>query len=177
MKSCPLCRCIPGLVALLLSACATSQGPSNAVNDRSEAQTAERIGPAPESKSFAGAEGVLSSTGDDPDVGPPEGGNRLIRLRPGQIVEVFRGRNAPGDGRPELAFYLPVEARSVVQLVVGSKGCTKTYFLRAIRTGDTVGGVVERRWLDDDGYNPRDPAAATRIRKAVRAAPHHISVY
>lgn len=119
----------------------------------------------------AGAQGVEYL----PDAASTPAGARQVRLRPGQILEVFRSN--PGDDPRELAFYLPIEARTVVQLVVTTKGDTKTYFLRAIRTGETVGSVVERRWLDDDGYNPRDVDAGSRVRAAVRSTPCFITVY
>lgn len=177
MKTCHPCLCLFGLAALFLTACETTQGPSAAVNNQPAAQTGERIEPAPESKSFTQTKDVFQGAEYDPGTGPLAAGAKQIRLRPGQIMEVFRGSFAPGDGQRELAFYLPVEARTVVQLVVETKGFTKTYFLRATGTGDTVGGVVERRWLDSDGYNPRDAAAEARIQDAVRAAPYLISVY
>lgn len=120
---------------------------------------------------------VIQSAEYEHGFGPLAADARQIRLRPGQILAVFRGNAAPGDDQRELAFYLPVEARSVVQLVVETKGFTKTYFLRAISSGDTVGGVVERRWLDSDGYNPRDTAAEARVRDVVRSTPFSISVY
>jgi hypothetical protein len=126
---------------------------------------------------FMPVKDVIQGAGYEHGSGPLAAGARQIRLRPGQILAVFRGNATPGDDQRELAFYLPVEARSVVQLVVETKGSTKTYFLRAISSGDTVGGVVERRWLDGDGYNPRDTAAETRVRNAVRSAPFFISVY
>ena len=40
----------------------------------------------------------------------------------------------------------------------------------------TTGGVVERRWLNAGGYDPKDAADEGRIQNAVRAAPYLISV-
>ena len=159
MKSCYLCLCLLSLGALLMSACETTRGPG------------------PDTMTFMPVNDVIQGAEYEHGSGPLAADARHIRLRPGQILAVFRGYAAPGDDQRELAFYLPVEARSVVQLVVETNGFTKTYFLRAISPGDTVGGVVERRWLDGDGYNPRDAAAETRVRNAVRSAPFFISVY
>ncbi len=166
-----------GLAALLLAGCETTQGPSPALNNQPAVQTGKRLDPAPVSQSFAGKKDVFQGAEYDPGVGVPLDGARQIRLSPGQIMEVYRGSFAPGDGQREMAFYLPVEARSVVQLVVETRGFTKTYFLRALGPGNTVGGVVERRWLNSEGYDPRNAADEARIQAAVRAAPYLINVY
>jgi len=165
-----------GLTALFVVGCETTQGASPALNNQPATQTGQRIEPAPESKSYADKKDVFQGAEYDPGTGAAPAGARQVNLRQGQVLEVFRGSSAIGDGQYELSFYLPVEARSVVQLVVESKGFTKIYFLRAIGTGDTVGGVVERRWLDSSGYNPLDVAAEARIQNAVRSAPFMISV-
>lgn len=166
-----------GLAALFLTGCESTQGASPSLDNQPATQTgAQRIDPAPESKSYTDKKDVFQGAEYDPGTSVMPAGARQVRLRYGQVTEVFRGSSALGDGQRELAFYLPVEARSVVQLVVESKGFTKTYFLRAIGAGDTVGGVVERRWLDSSGYNPLDTAAEARIQDAVRSAPFLISV-
>lgn len=155
----------------------TPQGPSTAVNNQPvNNQMAQRIDPAPETKSFEGQKDVFQGAEYDPGTGNLPAGAKRITMRVGQVMEVFRGSFAPGDGQRELAFYLPVEARSVVQLVVETKGFTRTYFIRAVGIGDTVGGVVERRWLNTAGYDPKDAADEGRIQNAVRAAPYLISV-
>lgn len=165
------------MAALLLAGCETTQGPAPAVNNQPYTETGKRIDPAPESKSFSSKKDVFQGAEYDPGTGPLPAGAKQIRLRVGQVIEVYRGSNAPGDGQREMAFYLPVEARSVVQLVVETRGFTKAYFLRALGAGDTVGGIVERRWLNSEGYDPRDLADEARIQNAVRAAPYLISVY
>jgi hypothetical protein len=165
-----------GLAVLFVAGCETTQGASPALNNQPATQTAQRIEPAPESKSYADKKDVFQGAEYDPGTSVMPAGARQVRLRYGQVTEVFRGSSAVGDGQRELAFYLPVEARSVVQLVVETKGFTKTYFLRAIGAGETVGGVVERRWLDSSGYSPLDTAAEARIQDAVRSAPFLISV-
>lgn len=169
---------LSALAALVLAACeSTQQGTSRAVENQQHNQAGyQRIDPAPESKSYAGAKDVFQGAEYDPGTGPSVAGAKRINLRVGQVMEVFRGSYSPTDGQRELAFYLPVEARSVVQLVVETRGLTKTYFIKAIGVGDTVGGVVERRWLNSAGYDPRDTAAEARIQDAVRAAPYLISV-
>lgn len=167
-----------GCASLLLTACeSTPQGPSPALANLPATQTGQRIDPAPESKSFSNQKDVFQGAEYDPGTGPAMAGARQLRLRVGQVLEIYRGSFAPGDGQREMSFYLPVEARNVVQLVIETKGFTRTYFLKAIGIGDTVGGVVERRWLNDAGYDPRNTADEARIQNAVRAAPYLISVY
>lgn len=135
------------------------------------------IQPAPETKSYAGKKDVFQGAEYDPGAaGTLPAGAKRIALRLGQVVEVYHGNFVPGDGQRELSFYLPVEARGVVQLVVETKGFYRTYFLKAVGLGDTVGGVVERRWLDSSGYDPKDTASEARIQAAVKAAPFLISV-
>ncbi|HKB57326.1 MAG TPA: hypothetical protein VKC51_07030 [Lacunisphaera sp.] len=176
-------RIVPSLlftsVALLLAGCESDQGPSPAVAQSATAMGDSRgkeIQPAPETKSYAGKKDVFQGAEYDPGMGNAPAGAKQVQLRVGEVIEVFHGSFALGDGKRELAFYLPAEARSVVQLVVETKGLTRTYFLKAVGQGDTVGGVVERRWLDSAGYNPVDTAAEARIQAAVKAAPYLISV-
>ena len=171
-----LATAMSGLAALLLAGCETSQGPSPSLGNQPIVETGKRIDPAPVSQSYAGKKDVFQGAEYDPGTGPLPAGAKQVRLRVGQVMEVYRGSNVP-DGQREMAFYLPVEARSVVQLVVETRGLVKYYFLRAIGPGDTVGGVVERRWLSSDGFYPRDVAAEARVQDAVRAAPYLISVY
>jgi hypothetical protein len=172
------CRPILLLAAcLLLAGCETTQGPSPGLNQQPAAPLGERIEQAPTSRSFSGQKDVFQGAEYDPGVASVMPGAKQLRLRIGQVTEVFQGSFAPGDGQYELAFYLPVEARTVVQLVVETRGFTKVYFLRAIGAGETVGGVVERRWLDRSGYNPDNAADEARIQNAVRAAPYLISVH
>lgn len=156
----------------------TAQGPSAAVNNQPPADPmAQRIEPAPETKSFKGQKDVFQGAEYDRSNENLPPGAKRIQLRVGQVMEVYRGSFAPGDGQREMAFYLPPEARSVVQLIVETKGFTRTYFLRAIGVGDTAGGVVERRWLNTGGYDPNNAADEGRIQSAVRAAPYFIFVY
>jgi hypothetical protein len=166
-------------VALLFAGCESDQGPSSAVAQPATAMGDSRgkeIQPAPETKSYAGKKDVFQGAEYDPGMGNVPAGAKQVQLRVGEVIEVFHGSLTPGEGKRELAFYLPAEARSVVQLVIERKGVVRTYFLKAVGQGDTVGGVVERRWLDSDGYNPVDTAAEARIQAAVKAAPYLISV-
>ena len=166
-------------VALLFAGCQSDQGPSPTVAQSATAMGDSRskeIQPAPETKSYAGKKDVFQGAEYDPGMGSAPAGAKQVQLRLGQVIEVFHGSFALGDGQRELAFYLPEEARSVVQLVVETKGMTRTYFLKAVGLGDTVGGVVERRWLSSNGYNPIDTAAEARIQNAIRATPYLISV-
>ena len=95
------------------------------------------------------------------------------RLRRGEIVQVMTSSRS---ARPELAFYLPPEATSVVQLVVEKRGSEMNYFLKGLASGSTVGGAVQREWLDAGGFKPRNPADEARIQAAVRHNPLYIEV-
>jgi len=168
------------MLPLLFGAgCASTQGIAplpNRTSPMTGATEAREIVPAPESRSFPAKKDVFQGAEYDPGLSKPQAGAQQLQLSLGEIVEVFRGSARLGDGQYELAFYLPEEARSVVQLVVEQKGFARTYFLRAIGPGNTVGGVVERRWLDHGGNNATDGAAEARVQAAVRAAPYLISV-
>ena len=166
-------------VALLFAGCESDQGPSPTVAQSASATGDSRgreIQPAPDTKSYAGKKDVFQGAEYDPGVNVVPAGAKHVQLRVGEVIEVFHGSMTPGEGKRELAFYLPAEARSVVQLVVERKGVVRTYFLKAVGQGDTVGGVVERRWLSSNGYNPIDTAAEARIQNAIRATPYLISV-
>lgn len=167
---------LASLAVLLLAACDTDQGPAQIAGTQPATAMGKPIEPAPESKSFPDKKDVFQGAEYDPGTGAMPAGARQLNLRLGQVVEVFHGSFAPADGQRELAFYLPEEARSVVQLVVESSGFKRTYFLRAIGLGQTVGGVVERRWLDGSGNNPKSTADEARIQNAVRTAPCLIAV-
>ena len=136
------------------------------------------IEPAPVSRSYPKNKDVFQGAEFDPGLANVPAGAKQLRLRVGEVIEVYRGSFAIGDGQREMAFYLPIEARSVVQLVVETDRLkfTRTYFLKAIAQGDTVGGVVESRWLAGDGITPSDTAAEARIQASVKAAPYLISV-
>ncbi|MDI1337958.1 MAG: hypothetical protein PSU94_17390 [Lacunisphaera sp.] len=179
MKKHPASLICSIVAALLLAACDSDQGPSPAINQPATAMGDRKheLAPAPESKSYAGKKDVFQGAEYDPGAaGALPAGARQVQMRLGQVLEVYRGNFAPGEGKRELSFYLPMEARGVVQLVVEKNGFARTYFLKAVGIGDTVGGVVEHRWLDSDGYNPKDTASEARIQAAVKASPYLISV-
>ncbi|HYC72195.1 MAG TPA: hypothetical protein VEB66_13360 [Opitutaceae bacterium] len=165
-----------GLASLLLAACeSTTQGVAPGLDTQNPETGVKRIDPAPESKSFAHETKDVFRAAEYSQ-GPASLPNaKRISLRLGQVVEVYRANIIPG-GEREMAFYLPVEARAVVQVLIESRGVTKTYFLKAIGPGDTVGGVVERRWLNSGGFDANSVADEARIQQAVRAAPFLISV-
>ena len=94
-------------------------------------------------------------------------------LRRGEIVQVM---SCSRSARPELAFYLPSEATSVVQLVVEKRGGEINYFIKGLSAGSTVGGAVERGWLDSSGFKPRNLADEARIQAAVKRNPLYIEV-
>ncbi|PYJ28577.1 MAG: hypothetical protein DMF24_10890 [Verrucomicrobia bacterium] len=95
------------------------------------------------------------------------------RLNRGEIVQVMTSSTS---ARPELAFYLPREATSIVQLVVEKRGSQRNFFLKGLSSGSTVGGAVQRDWLDASGYYPRNPADEARIQAAVKRNPLYIEV-
>jgi hypothetical protein len=102
----------------------------------------------------------------------PENAARVV-LKPGEVREILRSSKTAS---PELAFYLPPEATRVVQLVVEKRGFKRTYFLKALARGKTVGGAVERRWLDGGGFAPRSAADEARIQAAIKHNPLFIQV-
>ncbi len=167
---------VSSLALVLLAGCDSDQGPAQLASTQPANSMGKPIEPAPESKSFPDKKDVFQGAEYDPGTGAMPAGARQLNLRLGQIVEVFHGSLTPADGQRELAFYLPEEARSVVQLVVETSGFKRTYFLRAIGLGQTVGGVVERRWLDGSGNDPKSVADEARIQNAVRTAPYLIAV-
>jgi hypothetical protein len=95
------------------------------------------------------------------------------RLNRGEIVQVMTSSTW---ARPELAFYLPREATSIVQLVVEKRGSQRNFFLKGLSSGSTVGGAVQRDWLDASGFYPRNPADEARIQAAVKRNPLYIEV-
>lgn len=164
-------------LAALLSGCETTQGDSPSLGQNQGNQTGyQRIDPAPQTRSYGSeTKDVFRASEHDQAAGPAIPNAKRISLRVGQVIEVYRANVIPG-GEREMAFYLPVEARSVVQLLVESRGVNRNYFLKAISMGETVGGVVERRWLNSAGFDPDSVADEARIQQAVRAAPYLISV-
>lgn len=96
-----------------------------------------------------------------------------VKLRRGEIREVFHSSKG---AKPEMAFYLPPEGVHVVQVVIETKGSQVSYLLKALKPGRTVGGAVERQWLDREGFQPRNIADEARIQAAVKRSPLHIEV-
>ena len=105
---------------------------------------------------------------------PTTSKTRLVSLNVGEIKEIYRYDKK--EGKPVKSFYLPPEATELVQLVVEKKGGVTTYFLKAHRSGKTVGGVVERDWLDEKGFTHKDITELARIQKAVKDAPYIITI-
>jgi len=95
------------------------------------------------------------------------------RLAKGEIVQVLTSSRS---ARPELAFYLPPEATSIVQLVVEKRGSEVNYFVKGLSSGSTVGGAVARSWLDHSGFKPNNMADEARIQAAVKHNPLYIEV-
>lgn len=169
--------CLLSAALLALAGCETNDmGTAPGLDQVQSNQTGQqRIDPAPQSKSYSETKDVFQGAEYDPGTAPMTANARRVQLRVGQVVEVYRSNIIPGGAR-EMAFYLPVEARSVVQLVIETRGINKAYFLKAIGVGETVGGVVERRWLNSAGFDPDNMGDEARIQNAVRAQPFLISV-
>jgi hypothetical protein len=107
-----------------------------------------------------------------PDRAPSHKGP-TARLNRGEIVQVMTSSTS---ARPELAFYLPREATSIVQLVVEKRGLQRNYFLKGLASGSTVGGAVQREWLDPSGFKPRNLADEARIQATLKHNPLYIEV-
>jgi hypothetical protein len=131
--------------------------------------------PQPKTKAYQGKE-AFQAAEYDPGISSNYPNARQVRLGVGEVLEVYRGRANPLDGQVQMAFYLPPEAQSVVQLLVETRGLDRYYFLKGVARGETVGGVVERRWLDASGFRPRNPTDEGRIQAAVRGEPFLILV-
>jgi hypothetical protein len=169
-------------MAILLGGCTTVQeGPSGsrvAHRPPPPELPKETVTPQPRAaaseykgkESFAATE-VVEQTHSEVPVPP---GAQSVTLRMGEMREVYRQTWRPGE--TQYAFFLPEEATNIVKLVVETDGFTKTYFLRAIGYGDSVGGVIKSEWLAPDGFHPRDVADFARIQEAVRQKPVFISV-
>ena len=95
------------------------------------------------------------------------------RLSRGEIIQVM---SCPRNARPQLAFYLPPEATSIVQLVTEKRSSEINYFIKGLSSGRTVGGAVQRDWLDWGGYKPRNAADESRIQAALKHNPLYIEV-
>lgn len=116
--------------------------------------------------------------------GPSSGGGELpippgaktVRLKVGELKLVLTARKGL-LGQAKTAFYIPPEATRVAQVVVETKPGQVNYFLKGRGPGVSVGGEVERAWLDAKGFEARDAADLGRIQAAVKAHPVYIDVY
>lgn len=172
---------LPALL-VLASGCASTQGvvaPTSAPAVAPAAPAAKPIEPAPVSKSYRGKEAfqgaeyvVAPAAPTTASIAAAQYPNaRQINLRVGEITQVYQGAVKSADGGPQMSFYLPPEATSVVQLIVEKKGFTRAYFLKALARGQTVGGIVQRNWLDAEGFRAASVTDEARIQSAVKAQP------
>ena len=106
--------------------------------------------------------------------GPSASASKSVRLRVGEIVEVFVFRDKMGV--PRESFYVPIEGTRVVQVTLERTGNTDRYYLKGRSKGRTAGGIVLRQWLDSSGFKPRSVAHELRIQAAVKANPVYINV-
>jgi len=153
---------IPYLIAGTLIAGSTLLCAQERFNTQ-ETQVVTKTSPSSPSKPSASRESTPVSTR-----------GKVVRLRPGEVIEVFKFQDAAGVDRE--AFYLPTEATRVVQLVFERQGRTDRYYLRGIRPGKTAGGIVARQWLDSKGFKPKSMADEARIQAALKASPVYIVV-
>lgn len=165
-----------GFILLLWVGCESRQGSVNAPPGAAMGRPADEIEPAPESKSYPNQSDVFQAAEYDQRILDRYPNARQVRLRVGEVLEVFRGSAVIGDGEEEMAFYVPPEGRAIVQVITERRGLSRTYFLRGLAAGETVGGVVERDWLTSDGLRPRNAAFEGRIQIAVRGQPFLILI-
>ena len=132
--------------------------------------------PSPVSVSYPGTDAFQGATFKEPARHDPANRVEAILLAPGEIREVLRRPNRREDRLAGFAFHVPAEAVGIVELVVEQDGDAEVYLLRAIASGETVGGVVERRWLDDSGKVPRSRICEARIQTAIKNAPQFIRI-
>mgnify|MGYP000684063407 CR=1 FL=1 len=165
-----------GSSALLWTGCESTQGAVNAPRATTVGSGDEEIKPAPKSVSYSDKKDVFQAAEYESDITSAYPNARQIRLQVGEVLEVYRGSARIGDGQPEMAFYLPQEATAIVRLIVEREGSRRTYFLRGIAPGESVGGVVEKEWLNRQGTGPRDAADEARVQNAIRGEPFLILV-
>lgn len=96
-----------------------------------------------------------------------------VELHPGSIKEVL---SSPATGSRAVAFYLPVEGRSVAQVVIEKRPGRRTYFLKGLSKGSTVGGVVPAGTLDGNGFDVKDQVMMARVQAAINQKPTYINV-
>jgi hypothetical protein len=127
-----------------------------------------------EDKFKASETNVVVVPAPKPKENPPPPKAEKILLRPAEIREVYHYLSK--EGEPERAFYLPPEGTSVAQVVIEKDKEGVTYYLKGLVPGKTVGGVVERAWLDKTGLAPKGLPEEARIQRAVKAKPYLITV-
>jgi len=114
-----------------------------------------------------------SSPGSTGISGPAVSG-RAVKLRVGEVLEVFVFRDKFGS--PREAFYVPLDGTRVAQVVKERAGNTDRYYLKGRAKGKTAGGIVLRDWLDSAGFKPKSIGDEVRIQAAVKAKPVFITV-
>jgi hypothetical protein len=100
--------------------------------------------------------------------------DKVIRLRVGEVVEVFSFQDEFGVARE--AFFVPTEGTRVVQVLKERHGRKDQYYLKGRGRGRTAGGIVLRSWLDASGFKPKSVADEVRIQAAIKARPIYIVV-
>lgn len=110
---------------------------------------------------------------DKPANQPASAPQNTIRLKVGEIRPVFV---TDSSQKPPLAFYLPPEGVPFVQLTVEKRGSQVTYFAKGMQKGRTLGGSVERAWLDRSGFSPASIPDEGRIQQALKSNPLFLTV-
>jgi hypothetical protein len=96
-----------------------------------------------------------------------------LKLRVGEVCVLHVSERR---GNTETAFYLPPEGVPYVQISFEKSYSKVTYFARGMRPGKTVGGIVDRRWLDSAGFSPGSVSSEVRAQDAIKARPVFITV-
>jgi hypothetical protein len=104
---------------------------------------------------------------------PASNHKNTILLKVGEIRPVFV---TDSTQKPQLAFYLPPEGVPFVQLIVEKRGSQVTYFAKGMQRGRTLGGSVERAWLDRSGFSPASLPDEGRIQQALKSNPLFLTI-
>ncbi len=118
---------------------------------------------------FQGDEVVVEKVTPKPEGNP----RRALKLDLDETRIIFQESTS---SNPNWYFYLPPEANSVVQLIIEKRDGERTFLLKAIGRGKTVGGFVLREWLDNSGFQPKTPLDEAQIQQAVKSKPVFIIV-
>jgi hypothetical protein len=92
---------------------------------------------------------------------------RVIRMAPGEIIELHQSN----WGKEQSALFLVPEGRGVAQVLKEKKFNKQAYFIKALAPGETLAGIVTRKYLDGEGFNPKNEVMYARIQEEIKANP------